>query len=92
MNTFSMLIGVLIVLSSVDAHNILVIAPHPIPGQWLYFEEFIRELCNRGHKVSGVTSYNLRQKHENFTGYIVPAMNVETLCKNQNCALSWLTR
>jgi hypothetical protein len=68
-------------LLSTNAENILVVAPHPVSGQWIYFEQFIKELLHRGHTVSGVTSYNLRQNHSNFTGYILPVLNVEKLCK-----------
>jgi hypothetical protein len=77
-----MLIVITLALSSIEAHNILVVAPHPVPGNWLFFEQFIKELLHRGHKVSGVTSYNLRQKHENFTGYVVPVLDVEKLCED----------
>lgn len=69
------------VISSSHASNILVIAPTPFVGQWLYLEEFIKSLITRGHKVTGITSYNLRQANENYTPIIIPVLNVDQHCK-----------
>ena len=72
------------VISSIQASNILVIVPTPIVGQWLYFEEFIKNLLTRGHTVTGITSYNLRQQNENYTPIIIPSLNVDQHCKNDS--------
>lgn len=68
-------------MSAIDAYNILVVAPTPNVGQWLYMESFIRELIIRGHKVTGISSYNARRKQETHKEIIVPALNRQKICK-----------
>lgn len=69
-------------LATINAYNILVLAPYPIVGHWLYIEEYIKELLSRGHKVTAVTSYNVRRRHENYTAILIPAFNFQKLCNN----------
>lgn len=69
------------VISSIHASNILVIAPTHNVGTFLYFEEFVRNLLVRGHKVTGITSYNLKNVGENFTQITIPLFNVHEHCK-----------
>lgn len=68
-------------MPSISAYNILVIAPVPIVGHWLYVEEFIRELLARGHKVEAITNYNIRRAHDNYTGILVPLFNFNNHCE-----------
>lgn len=80
------------VLASINAYNILVLTPYPIVGHWLYVEEFIKELLSRGHKVTAVTSYNVRRGHENYTSYLVPAYNIQQFCKTLHSSFAWTKR
>lgn len=69
------------IISSIDAYNILVVAPTPNVGQWFYLEEFIRELLNRGHTVTSIGCYGTRSRHDRLTEVFVPAFNVHEHCK-----------
>lgn len=70
-----------VIVSSIEAYNVLVLAPYPLVGQWLYMEEFIKELLSRGDKVTAVTCYNVRRKHENYTDIQIPMWNMNEHCK-----------
>lgn len=70
-----------VIVSSIEAYNVLVLAPYPLVGQWLYMEEFIKELLGRGDKVTAVTCYNVRRKHENYTDVQIPMWNMNDHCK-----------
>lgn len=67
-------------LASTNAYNILVLSPISHIGHWLYFEEFIKELLSRGHSVTAITSYNVRRRHDNYTGILIPAYNLQQFC------------
>lgn len=69
-------------LSSIEAFNILFVAPTPNVGQWFYLEEFIRDLLYRGHSVTSIASFGARSKHEKLTEVMVKAFDVHKLCKN----------
>lgn len=68
-------------LPLINAYNILVVAPVPLVGHWLYVEEFIKELLERGHKVEAIVNYSVRRGHENYTGTTVPLFNVNDHCE-----------
>lgn len=77
-----------VIVSSIETYNVLVLAPYPLVGQWLYMEEFIKELLSRGDKVTAVTCYNVRRKHENYTDVLIPMWNMNEHCK-MNIFRSW---
>lgn len=70
-----------VALTAIQAYNILLIAPTPIVGQWLFFEEILKELLSRGHKVSAISNYNSRAPHENYTGITISAFDIQKYCE-----------
>ncbi|CRK94411.1 CLUMA_CG007918, isoform A [Clunio marinus] len=71
------LLLITIAASSISASNILVLSPMSIVSHWLYLEEIIKDLLIRGHKVTAVTSYLAKKKHENYTTINIPSLNLE---------------
>lgn len=67
--------------SSMQAYNILVVAPHPLVGHWLYVEEIIKELLKHGHHVTALTAYNVRRKHEHYSEVVIPLWNLNHYCE-----------
>ena len=70
-----------ITISALNAANILFVAPTPIVGPWLYFEEFIKDLLARGNRVHAIVSYNIKTRHANYSDSIVPALKAHSFCK-----------
>ena len=71
----------LMIISGIEAYNILVVAPSPNLGQWFYMEEFIREMMNRGHLVTSIGCYGTRAKHPLLTEIFVRVLDVHQYCK-----------
>lgn len=68
-------------MSAISAYNILVVAPTPFSGNWIFIEEFIKELLSRGHKVTALTCYGSRRKHDNYSDIVIPALDIHQHCK-----------
>lgn len=82
METIKNLLLLVWAVSAIDAYNILVVAPLPFIGHWIYFEEFIRDILARGHEVTAITSYNIRQLHPSYTGIVIPAFGIQKHCES----------
>jgi hypothetical protein len=68
-------------MSTIEAYNILVVAPTPYLGEWFYMEEFIRELLNRGHTVTSIGCFGTRSKHPGLTEIFIRSFNVHDHCE-----------
>jgi hypothetical protein len=75
------------IISTIEAYNVLFIAPTPDVGQWYYMEEFVRELLNRGHVVTTIASFGARGAHPLLTEIFVPKFNVSEHCELESTTM-----
>lgn len=50
-----------------QAANVLAIFPMPTPSHNILAKAIVRELLNRGHKVTMITAFPMEDKPENYT-------------------------
>lgn len=78
-------ISLLMTSSITYAYNILVLAPFPYRGNWIFIESIIDNLLKKGHSVTTISPYKFRDfldyKSENLREYIIPEYPIENLCK-----------
>lgn len=67
--------------ASNEAYNILVVAPFPVIGHWLWMESFTINLLDRGHKVTVIASFMSRHVNANYSEIIVPILKMQNYCK-----------
>lgn len=70
-----------VALPLINAANILVLAPSPYVANWLFIEEFIKDLLTRGHRVTAIGTFNARRKHDNYSDILVPTIPLGSYCK-----------
>ncbi|XP_021702436.1 UDP-glucuronosyltransferase 2B7 [Aedes aegypti] len=58
-------------LSGVSCEKVLFLIPFPGSSHWLMFKHFIRELTERGHEVTAVTSYKFGEAIDNYTEVLI---------------------
>lgn len=57
--------------ASVQAHKILVLVPFNGKSHWNYMSVFVKELLDRGHEVTTVTSISMGSKLNNYTEILI---------------------
>lgn len=60
-----------VLTASVHAHKILVLVPFNGKSHWVYMSVFVKELLNRGHEVTTVTSMSMGSKLDNYTEVLI---------------------
>lgn len=68
-------------MSSIDAWNILVLAPFPIYTRWLYIETFIDNLLANGNSVTVISPYDYSKVNEKYYSLIVPEFPIDDYCE-----------
>lgn len=70
-------------MASVQGYKILVLVPFNGKSHWIYMQTFIKELLNRGHDLTTITSISMGdQKTPNYTEVLIdPPMNMEKIRK-----------
>lgn len=69
-------------------YNILFMGPFPAPSHWMWLENFVDGLLERGHHVTVVTNYKRKIPHENCTELIIdPPYDIPKYCKYSVCIL-----
>lgn len=71
---------------SIKAHKILVSAPFNGKSYWIYMSTFVKELLNRGHEVTTITSISMSSKLDNYTEILIDPP-CDWLSKSQNVRL-----
>lgn len=78
-------IGVLIIFLNISmafGYNILFMGPFPAPSHWMWLENFVDGLLERGHHVTVVTNFKRKVPHENCTELIIdPPYDIPKYCK-----------
>uniref|UniRef100_A0A182W6E0 Uncharacterized protein n=1 Tax=Anopheles minimus TaxID=112268 RepID=A0A182W6E0_9DIPT len=59
------------VLSSADGYKILFLVPFPGPSHWLMLKHFIRELTERQHQVTCITSFTFGEKLQDYDEILI---------------------
>uniref|UniRef100_A0A182IUN1 UDP-glucuronosyltransferase n=1 Tax=Anopheles atroparvus TaxID=41427 RepID=A0A182IUN1_ANOAO len=54
-----------------DGYNILFLVPFPGPSHWLMLKHFIRELTDRQHEVTCITSFKFGEPLPNYTEVLI---------------------
>lgn len=69
-------------LSSADGYRILFLAPFPGPSHWLMLKHFIRELTDRQHQVTCITSFPYGEPLPNYDEVLIdPPYPIRETCK-----------
>ncbi|XP_065088127.1 UDP-glycosyltransferase UGT5-like [Ochlerotatus camptorhynchus] len=66
-----LLIVILGMTTTVSSYSVLFLIPFPGSSHWLMFKHFIRELTQRGHKVTAITSYKFGEPIDNYTEVLI---------------------
>ncbi|XP_029708692.2 UDP-glycosyltransferase UGT5-like [Aedes albopictus] len=69
--SFALLLIYTVCLSVVGCGRVLFLIPFPGSSHWLMFKHFIRELTDRGHEVTAVTSYKFGEPIDNYTEVLI---------------------
>lgn len=71
----------------IDAYKILFTVPISGKSHWVYAENFVEALLERGHEVTAITNYAFRGKsHSNYTEVIIdPPYDYTTLGISEIC-------
>jgi hypothetical protein len=90
----------MMMMSSTNAFDYLVLAPFPFLDQWLFMETFIHKLLSYGHHVTAITPYRLTNTRsdpfENYREIRIPEYDLSEICKrvchcvNLNFSFSFL--
>lgn len=71
----------LIAATFTEGYKILVLIPFPGPSHFLMFKVFIKELVNRGHKVTAISTIPLKEQLSNYTEIIIdPPFTFDASC------------
>uniref|UniRef100_A0A182LSR9 UDP-glycosyltransferases domain-containing protein n=1 Tax=Anopheles culicifacies TaxID=139723 RepID=A0A182LSR9_9DIPT len=54
-----------------ECGKILFLVPFPAPSHWLWIEHFVKELLSRGHEVTAITNFALKEPHRNYTEVLI---------------------
>lgn len=81
---FKRLLFVAAVVASINAANILFVAPTHNIGTYLYLEAFVKELLALKHSVTLLTCYTSRNQLANLTTIAVPILDIDKKCKSRN--------
>lgn len=75
------MLGLSLLLPSLQAYKILFAVPISGKSHWVYAENFIEALLDRGHEVTAITNYAFRGKsHQNYTEVLIEEpLNITTL-------------
>lgn len=67
----------------VQGHHILFLVPMNGKSHWNYMQVFIKELLNRGHQITCITSMSIGDfKPENYTEILIdPPFNMQNISK-----------
>lgn len=58
-------------IKSVQSHKVLVLVPLNGKSHWFYMQAFVKELIERGHEVTCVTSIAMESKPKNYTEILI---------------------
>lgn len=78
---FIKLIAISLMMSSLNAANILILAPFPIISRWLYIEKIIDGLLANGHTVTAITPFDYQREQERYYKFIIPEFPIEDYCE-----------
>lgn len=62
---------VLLLLTAVSGYRILVLIPFPGPSHFLMFKVLIKELISRGHEVTAITAFPMKETINNYTEVLI---------------------
>ncbi|XP_049301320.1 uncharacterized protein LOC125774984 [Anopheles funestus] len=54
-----------------ECGKILFLVPFPAPSHWLWIEHFVKELLSRGHEVTAITNFAMKDPHRNYTEVLI---------------------
>lgn len=57
--------------SAIDASKVLLLLPFPGPSHFMMFKVFIEELVGRGHEVTSINAFPLKENLENYTEILI---------------------
>ncbi|XP_050072375.1 uncharacterized protein LOC126560460 [Anopheles maculipalpis] len=73
--TVSYIIGCVLAFTALcpraECGKILFLVPFPAPSHWLWIEHFVKELLSRGHEVTAITNFALKEPHRNYTEVLI---------------------
>lgn len=69
-------------MSSIDAWNILVLAPFPIYSRWMYIENFIDNLLANENTVTAITPYDYSKINEKYFSFVINEFPIEEYCES----------
>lgn len=74
------MLGMHIALPFIDAYKILFMVPISGKSHWVFAENFIEALLERGHEVTAITNFKRSRTHSNYTDVLIdPPYDYTTL-------------
>ncbi|XP_055295942.1 UDP-glucosyltransferase 2-like [Sitodiplosis mosellana] len=72
--------------TTIHGYNVLVMVPINGKSHWNYMEVFVKELINRGHQVTCITSITISgPKPDNYTEILIdPPFNLQNIIKHED--------
>lgn len=69
---FFAILGIQLLLPYIHGYKILYMVPIHGKSHWVYAENFIEALLNKGHEVTCITNFEYRGKpHQNYTDVMI---------------------
>jgi hypothetical protein len=75
------LLAISLMMSSIDAWRILLLAPFPNYSHWTYIETIIGKLLENGHHITSISPYDYRLDDEKFFSFTIPEFPIEEHCE-----------